>query len=160
MTCFFYFGPLNFDFIFHLFYLYSNFDLLRLRYCKSLEEDVFHGRSVDFLCLLVFGMCVILSISPLFHVTFLGAPLSYMLVYVWSQRNSFMLMNLLGIFNFTANYLPWVLLLFPILFSGNLPYGDLIGIFSGYLYEFVSLNQHPILVEFRSLVLRLTRIWQ
>jgi hypothetical protein len=69
-----------------------------------------------------------------------------------------MLMNMLGVFNFTANYLPWVLLLFPMLFSGTLPYGDLIGIFSGCLYEFVSHNQHPILVEFRSLILRLARI--
>jgi Der1-like family protein len=68
-----------------------------------------------------------------------------------------MLMNLLGIFNFTANYLPWVLLLFPIIFSGALPYGDLIGIFAGFLYEAVSRSQHPALIKFRGFVLRVTR---
>lgn len=44
-------------------------------------------------------------------------------------------MNLLGIFNFNATYLPWILLVFPIALTGTIPYGDIIGIVAGVLYE-------------------------
>lgn len=44
-------------------------------------------------------------------------------------------MNLLGILNFGATYLPWILLVFPIALTGTIPYGDIIGIIAGFLYE-------------------------
>lgn len=66
--------------------------------------------------------------------TFLGAPLSYMIVYVWSQKNPFLMLNLLGIINFNAPLLPFVLLAFPTILGGTIPFGDLMGIIAGFLY--------------------------
>ena len=34
-----------------------------------------------------------------------------MIVYVWARRNPHARMNFLGLFNFNAPYLPWVILL-------------------------------------------------
>ena len=44
------------------------------------------------------------------------------------------MLNIMGLLNFNAPLLPFVLLSFPILLNGRVPYGDLIGIFAGALY--------------------------
>lgn len=49
-----------------------------------------------------------------------------------------MMMNFLGIFNFTAPFMPWVLLGFSFLLSGNIPTADIIGIIVGHLYYFLA----------------------
>jgi len=41
----------------------------------------------------------------------LGPSLAFMIVYVWARRNPHARMNFLGLFNFNAPYLPWVILL-------------------------------------------------
>ena len=42
-----------------------------------------------------------------------------MMVYVWGRRNAATQMSFLGLFNFTAPYLPWVLLIFSALMRLN-----------------------------------------
>lgn len=102
-TNFFFFGPLSIDFLFHMFFL--------ARYCRLLEEGSFRGRSCDFALMLLFGgitMCVasaFISVPP-----FLGSSLAFMMVYVWARRNEDARMSFLGLFNFRAPFLPWVLL--------------------------------------------------
>src|SRR4051794_17965366 len=59
-----------------------------------------------------------------------------MIVYVWSRRNPAVLMNFLGVFNFTAPFMPWVLLGFSLLISGQMPTADLIGIGAGHAYYY------------------------
>ena len=46
-------------------------------------------------------------------------------------------MNFLGLFNFDAPYLPWVLLGFSLLLHGNWPTSDLIGMIVGHVYYFL-----------------------
>jgi Derlin-2/3 len=41
---------------------------------------------------------------------FLAPSLAFAIVYVWSRRNTNVTMSFLGLFNFTAPYLPWVIL--------------------------------------------------
>ena len=60
-----------------------------------------------------------------------------MIVYVWSRRNPDVLMNLLGVFNFTAPLMPWVLLGFSLLLTGSLPTADIMGIVVGHLYYYL-----------------------
>lgn len=60
-----------------------------------------------------------------------------MIVYVWSRRNPSVLMNFLGILNFNAPYMPWVLLGFSFLLSGQLPVSDVIGIVVGHAYYYL-----------------------
>ncbi|KAJ3217330.1 hypothetical protein HDU67_008132 [Dinochytrium kinnereticum] len=68
---------------------------------------------------------------------FLSSPLTFMLVYIWSRRNPYVRMSFLGIFNFTAPYLPWVLLTFTMLLNGVWPTGDLLGMGVGHVYYFL-----------------------
>jgi hypothetical protein len=69
-----------------------------------------------------------------------------MIVYVWSRRNAQVMMNFLGVFNFYAPVMPWVLLGFTVLLSGQIPTTDLLGIAAGHIYFYFS-DVYPILYE-------------
>ena len=53
-------------------------------------------------------------------------------VYVWGRRHPYVHLNFLGLFNFTAPYLPWVLLAFSVTLRSNAVV-DLLGIVAGVL---------------------------
>ncbi|KAG1654214.1 hypothetical protein FOA52_006958 [Chlamydomonas sp. UWO 241] len=127
-TNFLWFGNFGVDFVFHMFFL--------LRYSKSLEEGSFRGRSADYLWMLLLGSVFMIVAAPFLDVMFLGPSLTFMMVYVWARRNQYVRMSLLGVFTFTAPYLPWVLLALSIVL-GNSPYIDLLGIAAGHIYYFL-----------------------
>jgi Derlin-2/3 len=127
-TNFFYFGTLGLDFVFHMFFL--------LKYSKSLEEGSFRGRSADFLWMLLVGGTLLSSIALFVNIQFLGSALAFMMVYIWGRRHQYVNLSFLGIFNFTAPYLPWVLLAFSLVL-GNSPVVDLMGIAAGHVYYFL-----------------------
>ena len=116
------------DFFFHMFFL--------ARYCRLLEEGSFRGRSGDFLFMLIFGAVFLTLCAPFVNVQFLGSSLTFMMVYVWGRRNSYTQMSFMGLFVFTAPYLPWVLLGFSILI-GSSPAVDLLGMAAGHVYYFL-----------------------
>lgn len=128
-TNFFYFGHLSLDFLFHMFFLY--------RYCKMLEINSFRGRTADFLYMLLFGSAMLLLVSPLTSIVFLGPSLAFMMVYVWARRNSRQVINFLGVLSFRAPYLPWVLLLFSFIL-GSSPSMDLLGVLAGHIYYYMA----------------------
>jgi len=68
---------------------------------------------------------------------FLSSPLSFTLVYIWSRRHPETVLSFLGIFTFTAPYLPFVLLIFSLLIHTSLPKGDIIGIIVGHIFYFL-----------------------
>eukprot|EP00951_Prasinocladus_malaysianus_P013907 scaffold105803_cov37-Prasinocladus_malaysianus.AAC.1 len=127
-TNFFFFGSLGLDFVFHIFFL--------LKYCKALEEGSFRGRSADFLFMLLFGGALLTCIAPFVNIQFLGSSLTFMMVYVWGRRHQYVNLSLMGIFNFTAPYLPWVLLAFSVVL-GSSPVVDLLGMVAGHVYYFL-----------------------
>lgn len=55
-----------------------------------------------------------------------------MQVYVWARRHQYVTLSFLGIFTFTAPYLPWVLLAFSIVLRSS-PVVDLMGMLAGIL---------------------------
>ena len=114
-TNFFFFGSLGMDFVFHMFFL--------SRY-RLLEEGTFRGRSADFFWMLLFGSALLSCAAPFINIQFLGASLTFMMVYVWGRRNQYVNMSFLGLFSFTAPYLPWVLLIFSVAI-GSSPVVDL-----------------------------------
>ena len=116
LTNFFFFGSLGVDFLFHMFFL--------ARYCRMLEEGTFRGKSADFFWMLAFGASLLTMIAPFVNVQFLGSSLTFMMVYVWGRKNENVNMSFLGLFSFTAPYLPWVLLAFST-FLGSSPVVDL-----------------------------------
>ncbi|KAJ8471258.1 hypothetical protein OPV22_025601 [Ensete ventricosum] len=139
VTNFLYFRKMDLDFLFHMFFL--------ARYCKLLEENSFRGRTADFFFMLLFGATVLTGIVlvggmiPYFsetfaNILFLSNSLTFMMVYVWSKHNPFIHMSFLGLFTFTAAYLPWVLLGFSIL-VGSSTWVDLLGMIAGHAYFFL-----------------------
>ncbi|KAF8072587.1 DER2.1 [Scenedesmus sp. PABB004] len=107
-----------------------------VKYCKSLEEGSFRGRSADFLWMLLFGGALLTSLAPFVAIEFLGSSLTFMMVYVWGRRHQYVNLSFLGIFNFTAPYLPWVLLAFSVML-GSSPKVDLLGMVAGHAYYFL-----------------------
>ena len=51
-------------------------------------------------------------------------------VYVWGRRHPYVSLSFLGIFNFTAPYLPWVLLAFSEILRSS-PVVDILGMVAG-----------------------------
>ncbi|CDR99668.1 hypothetical protein [Sporisorium scitamineum] len=134
LTTFLYFGPLGLDFIFHLFFF--------MRYSRMLEENSFGGRSggrAGYVVLLAFAATCLLILSPLTAQPFLGSPLAFVLVYIWSRRNRHVRLSLFGLLVITAPYLPWSLVILGWLLHGSLKavMGDIIGIAVGHLYYFL-----------------------
>ena len=63
---------------------------------------------------------------------FLGSPLSFFLTYIWARRNPSVRLSFLGLFVFSAPYLPWVLLGFSLVLHNQLPKENLLGIAIGH----------------------------
>ena len=104
-----------------------------VRYCRMLEEGSFRGRPADFLLMLLFGGALMCAVAPFINIPpFLGSSLAFMMVYVWARRNEYVRMSFLGLFQFRAPYLPWVLLASPS--SRQLSSIDLMGIATGHVY--------------------------
>lgn len=76
------------------------------------------------------GGILLTSLAPFVNIQFLGSSLTFMMVYVWGRRHQYVNLSFLGIFNFTAPYLPWVLLAFSLVL-GNSPVVDLMGMAAG-----------------------------
>ncbi|KAI3634726.1 hypothetical protein MIR68_007107 [Amoeboaphelidium protococcarum] len=128
ITNFLYFGSFGIDFVFYLFFL--------VRYCRMLEEGSFRGRSADYLWFIMLTAAILLCIAPWTHLMFLGSPLTFTLTYLWSRRNPDIVVSFLGLLDFKAPYMPFVMLTFSFVLGGKLPLGDLLGICIGHFYYF------------------------
>uniref|UniRef100_A0AAV1V8W6 Derlin n=1 Tax=Peronospora matthiolae TaxID=2874970 RepID=A0AAV1V8W6_9STRA len=128
VTNFLFFGLFSLDFLFHMYFV--------ARYCRLLEEGSFRGRTADFVYMLSLGAGAMILVAPFVSIHFLGSSLTFMMVYIWGRRNEHVRMSFLGLFPFTAPYLPWVLFSFSILL-GNSATTDLIGIIVGHVYYFL-----------------------
>jgi Derlin-2/3 len=80
--------------------------------------------------MLLFGGTLLTALAPFVTIEFLGSSLTFMMVYVWGRRHQYVNLSFLGIFNFTAPYLPWVLLAFSVML-GSSPKVDLLGMVAG-----------------------------
>jgi Derlin-2/3 len=107
-----------------------------VKYSKSLEEGSFRNRSADFLWMLLIGAGILITLGPFVNVQFLGSSLAFMMVYVWGRRHPRLPLSFLGIFSFSAAYLPWVLLAFSVML-GSSPAVDLLGMAAGHTYYFL-----------------------
>uniref|UniRef100_A0A672QX94 Derlin n=1 Tax=Sinocyclocheilus grahami TaxID=75366 RepID=A0A672QX94_SINGR len=107
ITNFLFFGPVGFNFLFNMIFLY--------RYCRMLEEGSFRGRTADFVVMFLFGGLLMTIFGTFVSLVFLGQAFTIMLVYIWSRRNPNVRMNFFGLLNFQAPFLPWVLMGFSLL---------------------------------------------
>lgn len=123
LTTFIYFGPLSLDLLFHVFFLQ--------RYSRLLEESSGHSPA-HFSWLLLYAVSILLCLSPLLSIPFLGSALSSSLVYIWSRRNPETRLSFLGLLVFTAPYLPWVLMAFSLVLHGSVPKDEICGVIVGH----------------------------
>ncbi|XP_009883492.1 PREDICTED: derlin-2 [Charadrius vociferus] len=128
ITNYLFFGPVGFNFLFNMIFLY--------RYCRMLEEGSFRGRTADFVFMFLFGGLLMTVFGLFVNLVFLGQAFTIMLVYVWSRRNPYVRMNFFGLLIFQAPFLPWVLMGFSLLL-GNSIIVDLLGIAVGHIYFFL-----------------------
>lgn len=110
-----------------------------MRYSRMLEENSFANRRADYLWLLLVSSTLLLILSPLATLPFLGSPLAFVLVYIWSRRNRHVRLSLFGVLVITAPYLPWSLVAFGWVLNGSAKAvaGDLLGVCVGHLCESV-----------------------
>ena len=67
---------------------------------------------------------------------------------MWGRRHQYVNLSFLGIFNFTAPYLPWVLLAFSVVL-GSSPVVDLLGMVAGATgRSYASLALFPALLRY------------
>ncbi|VDL95854.1 unnamed protein product [Schistocephalus solidus] len=111
ITCFCFFGHIDFNFFFNMYFVY--------RYCRMLEENYYYGRSADFLMMFIFGGCLSLIAGIFLQMLFLSHVLTMMLVYVWSRRSPSVRLNIMGLFTVNAPYLPWVFFAISYLLGNN-----------------------------------------
>jgi Derlin-2/3 len=130
ISTFIYFGPLNLNLLFYAFFV--------SRYSRMLEESFYRHRTGQYVWLLFLAMTSLLTMATFMsNLPFLGPYLSSSVIYVWARRNPDIRLSFLGLFVFSAPYLPWVLATFSIVVnkSSNLK-GQLAGIFVGHLIFF------------------------
>lgn len=144
ISSFLFFGTFSLDFIFHIYFV--------TRYSRLLEEGLFRGRTADFLFMFIFGGVFLLLLTTLCEsfarIKFLGHPLSFMMVYLWSRdpENVHVRMSFF-VLQFNAPVLPWVMLTFSLLL-GNPVETDLLGIIAGHVYYFLD-QVYPQVAEVR-----------
>jgi Derlin-2/3 len=139
ITTFLFFGMFSIDFLFHMYFL--------VRYCRLLEEGDFRGRTANFVLMLIFGIALMAMVAPFFSANFLGSSLTFMMSYVWGRRNEDVKMSFLGVFTFSAPYLPFVMLGFSVML-GNSVTMDVMGILAGHSYYFLE-YVYPVVAEIR-----------
>ena len=125
-----FFGKFSMGFVFSMFFL--------VRYGRELEAKRFEGRTADYLwclsfaALLMTGAAWVLGDQPFLAQSMLGT-----MVYLWSREFAEQILSIFGLFNVQAFYFPWVLCAIRVLMGGS-PVPDLIGIFAGHVYYFLT----------------------
>ncbi|KAL4328618.1 hypothetical protein AHAS_Ahas13G0218100 [Arachis hypogaea] len=114
VTNFFFLGPFSINFGIRL--------LMIARYGVQLEKGPFERRTADFLWMMIFGALVLLSLSaiPFLWDPFLAVSLVFMLVYVWSREFPNAQINIYGLVQLKAFYLPWAMLALDVIFGSPL----------------------------------------
>ncbi|KAG5362986.1 Derlin-2 [Yarrowia sp. B02] len=105
VTPFFYFGKLNIDLALRAYFL--------SRHPRMLEEGCYRHNVAEYAWIMLFAAANLLLIAvafPKISPPFLGSSLLSAITYLWARRNEGVRVSLLGVFTFTAPYLPWVTL--------------------------------------------------
>eukprot|EP00736_Rhodelphis_marinus_P003202 Rmarinus@m.12564 len=110
--------------------------MMLVRYSQALEQGIFAGRPADYLFCLIFCAISLIGLNFLIPMPFMGQPLVYALVYVWSRHNPDTIVSFMFGLRFQALYLPWILAGFHMLL-GSSPMPYLMGIASGHVYFYL-----------------------
>eukprot|EP00727_Mastigamoeba_balamuthi_P011812 m51a1_g7253 hypothetical protein (250) ;mRNA; f:149853-151432 len=114
-----------------------------VQFSASLERQSFHSRVSGFVFLLLLGVLSLLGLHYLvtlyaatYAPPFLGTALEATVTYVWAKRNPHSQVALFGVLHFAAPWLPWVWLLFGLVFYNEIV-SDILGIVVGHVYFYL-----------------------
>eukprot|EP01113_Clastostelium_recurvatum_P034225 TRINITY_DN4615_c0_g1_i1.p1 TRINITY_DN4615_c0_g1~~TRINITY_DN4615_c0_g1_i1.p1 ORF type:complete len:256 (-),score=28.80 TRINITY_DN4615_c0_g1_i1:87-806(-) len=128
VSSFFFLGGLGFPFLINMMMIYQ--------YSRNLEMGSFHGRTADYVFMLLFGGSILLAFGLFMGYPIVGIGLILMLIYVWSRKNPNENMTFMFGLRFKSAYLPWVLIGFSLLMGGN-PVLELAGVIVGHIYFYL-----------------------
>lgn len=130
ITTFVYFGPLSLSLVFDVFFV--------SRYCRMLESSFYRNRTGEYAWILSLACGALLIVASLMgNLPLLGPYLSSSIIYLWARRNPDFQLSFLGLFVFSAPYLPWVQAFFSVVVQKNTQIkGQLLGIIVGHLLFF------------------------
>lgn len=103
-----------------------------------LEESFYAHKTAEYVWLVLLISSMLLTISSCFSSAplFLGPYLSNALVYLWARRNPDVQLSFLGLFVFSAPYLPWVMMVYSAVMKSSSPKSEILGIVVGHLIFF------------------------
>ncbi|KAJ2452106.1 hypothetical protein EV183_003153 [Coemansia sp. RSA 2336] len=130
LTSFLFLGELSFDWIFNIYFI--------VHYCRELEEGSYLNRPADFVWMVLLLCAALLIIAPYLGAVFLGDVLVIALTYMWSRHYSFININLMGLFNFPAAYLSWIMVAFSSVVENRWPVAEVAVILLSHMIWFLS----------------------
>lgn len=130
LTAFLFFGPLGFNYILTIHFVWT--------YMAQLEK-LNYKHPEEFFVQLVFGGAALMVSYSLLGLSpkFLGHNLSTFLVYIWARVFEGTDVNVMDLFNLKAEYLPWFFCLQTGVLEGEMPFADILGIVVGHLYQYL-----------------------
>lgn len=132
VTNFLFFGKFSFKFVFQMFILQSYTSMLER---ERFQSDRYPRGKAEIIHMFMFGAILMILISYLMGgLPFLGQPLIFMNLYVWSRTNPIRDTKFWS-FDFKAWHLPFLLMVIGMLMGGS-PVNDIIGILVGHVYVF------------------------
>jgi hypothetical protein len=126
LTTFTFFGTFSFQFLISM--------VILVRFTRALEtHPSFMNDFAGFMWAVSFMAAVMLLLSYIVTMPFLGSGLVFGLLYVWSKKDSDAAVPFWGGFMVKGYQFPFVLMAFRILLGGNV-IDDLMGLLAGHLY--------------------------
>lgn len=128
LTTFVYCGQLDANLLFFIYYI--------AQYSRMLEESSYSGRTAEYVWILTLAGSALVALSSFTSkLPILGVYLAESMIYIWARRNPDVQLSFLGLFSYSAAYLPWVLALMSMLSRGD-PIGQFTGMAIGHVLFF------------------------
>eukprot|EP00301_Raphidiophrys_heterophryoidea_P019804 c4653_g1_i1.p1 GENE.c4653_g1_i1~~c4653_g1_i1.p1 ORF type:complete len:257 (+),score=56.77 c4653_g1_i1:53-772(+) len=119
----------GFPFVIRLLHLY--------KYGGELERGGFRGSAVEYSFFLFFGILVETLIGYFLELQVLSFATIHMIMYVWGRHNHNQTVSIMGVLTLKAPYVPWAFVVLSLIL-GQDPMLDLIGIFAGHCWWFLT----------------------
>eukprot|EP01084_Bolivina_argentea_P123508 218870_1 len=107
-----------------------------LSYTARLENETFAGKTADYVWMIILTTSFLLIVAVIMNIQFLTTQFGFMLIYIWSKKNPWTQLQIFGLINFSAPWLPWVYLCFYWV-SGAEIKSQFVGICAGHCYYFM-----------------------
>lgn len=117
-----------------------------------LEES--YAKTSDYFFVIILINCILLVISTFSYIPYLAASLSNSITYVWTRKNPNGVVQIFGLIQFNAFYLPYVFPVASLIFEKRFSTNEILGIIAGQIVYYF-LDVYPL---FRKSVLK-TPCW-